>query len=131
MHSVSRGFHIIFFGIILLLSNCAHYNHYVKTQQEGKVCRQACHEKQRVCQRSCYNNCPLCCAKQNSDTQISYDRYKHQQIIQGQAIIRQLKSYRDPLQCSKISCDCVSDHATCLQSCTKKTPKQLQLSPSC
>lgn len=131
MYVVSRVLYAIFFSAIVFFSGCAHYNDYVKEERIKAACHQACHEKHRLCQTTCFDNCPLCCAKQNSNTQTEYNNYKRQQIIQGKPIIRQLKSYRDPLQCSKISCDCMTDHAICLQSCTKKAPKKLQLSQSC
>jgi hypothetical protein len=116
---------------LIMLSGCAHYNSYKHQMQERAVCREACHEQQRLCHKVCYNNCPFCCERADGNAEIRYKKYKQQQRMQGSPVIRQLKSYRDPLQCRKTSCDCVTDHAVCLQSCTGKLPKKLQIAPAC
>ena len=60
-----------------------------------------------------------------------YSHYKNQQKIQGIGIVRQVNSYRDLLQCRKTTCECPTDYQTCIQTCTGKIPKRLQVAPSC
>ena len=128
MHSLSR---MALCCVLIALSGCASYNSYVHVMRERAVCREACHEHLRVCSKTCYNSCQFCCARENFSTEAHYNKYKQQQRIQGEQIIRQLKSYRDPLQCRKTTCECTVDHNVCLQSCTGKLPKRLQVAPAC
>lgn len=45
--------------------------------------------------------------------------------------MRELNSYRDPLQCRKVTCDCLSDFAICKKGCTGVIPTKLQAVPYC
>jgi hypothetical protein len=45
--------------------------------------------------------------------------------------MRGLKSYHDPLQCRKVTCNCPSDFITCNQGCTGVIQKKLRSVPYC
>jgi hypothetical protein len=40
-------------------------------------------------------------------------------------VSRDLNSYRDPLQCRKVTCDCLADNNVCKASCRGLTPQVL------
>ena len=118
-------------GILIAITGCTSYNSYVHVMREQAVCKEACHARMRDCTQTCYNSCQLCSASANCSAEMHYNKYKQQQRIQGEPVIRSLKSYRDPLQCRKTTCECTVDHNVCLQACTGKLPKRLQVAPVC
>lgn len=61
----------------------------------------------------------------------SYGRYVHEQEVQGGMVIQELKSYRDPLQCRKVSCNCMADYNVCVQGMSGIIHKRLQVNPAC
>jgi len=117
--------------IAILLSGCASYESYIKHSGERAACHSTCQQRLMVCNKTCVNSCPACCLSANQRAAREYSHYKKQQSIQGNGIIRQLDSYRDPLQCRKTTCECPTDYRTCIQTCTGKFPKRLQVAPSC
>lgn len=121
---------IIYFAIILLCS-CASYHTLLKPSQEQKTCKLSCQARMKQCSQRCHDNCPNCCVGANQRAIRHYDLYKHQQTVQGKIVALELKSYRDPLQCRKITCDCPADYRVCIQSCTGKIRKRLQVVPPC
>jgi hypothetical protein len=42
-----------------------------------------------------------------------------------------LNSYRDPLQCRKVTCNCHADYQVCIQSCSGVIHKQLRVASAC
>lgn len=124
-------FKLIMCSILILITGCTSYNSYVQEKRQQAVCKEACHARMRVCTQTCYNSCQLCSARANFSAEMDYDKYKQQQRIQGEPVIRSLKSYRDSLQCRKTTCECTVDHNVCLQACTHKLPKRLQVAPVC
>lgn len=118
--SLSRGRRLpgIFLCIILfplLIAGC--HSMYGISQQELKKCTLQCQEKSHRCEQTCQHNCIRCISKSNTTTGNSYDRYMNEQKIQGKIVIRQLNSYRDPLQCRKLTCNCSSDYKVCSKLC--------------
>lgn len=65
------------------------------------------------CRRSCRNNYKRCSYLASKDAQKKYFFYKHEQFIKGEIVLLQLNSFKDPLQCQKITCDCEADYKTC------------------
>jgi hypothetical protein len=42
-----------------------------------------------------------------------------------------LPSYKDPLQCRKVTCSCVQDYHTCLAACRGTIHTALRVAPVC
>ena len=84
-----------------------------------------------VCKERCVDNCAICSAKADYSAIKNYDEYVHEKIIEGGTITRSLKSYRDPLQCRKVTCNCYADLSICEQTCAGIIHKQLRAVPYC
>lgn len=119
------------FSLLLLLTSCTPKLPPGQTTQEVASCKQICKQRAMVCQKTCRNNCVQCSAYATSQMSLRYRQYVHEQRIQGQNVVRQLKSYRNPLQCAKTTCNCVSDYQVCMQSCSGFVHKQLLVPPVC
>lgn len=94
-------------------------------------CKISCSEQLDYCRELCLNNCPNCSAHAEYSTAKHYRKYLCQEEIQGGVIMRELNSYRDPLQCRKVTCNCSADYNICIQSCTGVIQKQLRALPYC
>lgn len=115
-----------------LLAGCSHFN--LGKQPVNPVfaaCKMNCDQRAAACQKVCRNNCPQCCSYANQSAANAYYDYRHEQIVKGGFIVRQLKSYRDPLQCRKTTCNCKADYQICIQTCGGRIPKQLKAAPQC
>ena len=121
-----RLFFILSMMLVLPLG-CTHHQASI----EQKVCYVGCKQKLEACNQVCHNDCQQCSSVADHSAVTSYNRYKHEQCVQGGAIIRELQSYRDPLQCRKITCGCRADYRVCMQSCSGIIRKRLQVSPLC
>ncbi len=88
-------------------------------------CKNICMQRFQECLPYCVNNCSNCSTSSTKSSTINHDKYVHQQCVQGIIITRELNSYRDPLQCRKVSCNCYADLNTCTQSCTGAIHKKL------
>jgi hypothetical protein len=110
----------------LCLSGCVHHN-----TVGVAACKLSCQSRLNICNQTCDNSCLQCAAKANHSTQRSYQRYVNEQCVRGGYRVRQLQSYRDPLQCRKITCECMADYQVCLQSCTGIIRKRLQVPLTC
>lgn len=117
--------------LIMGLISCA--GHYSQLNRHGAVnqCKQLCVQKLQSCRSTCVNNCPNCCGVARVNSATNYAKYVHEQRIKGVFIARELNSYRDPLQCRKITCNCSADFSTCTQNCTGVIQKRLQAVPYC
>lgn len=111
----------------ILLSGCGLINH----SPEQMACKTSCQQRLMACNKTCNNSCSKCCLSSTQRAVRGYQYYKYQQDIQGLPVIRQLNSYRDPLQCRKTTCECPTDYRTCIQTCAGKIPKRLQVAPVC
>lgn len=96
-----------------------------------KQCKQLCLDKFNSCTSTCVNNCRACSLESSYNSGKNYTKYVHEQQIQGEIIARELNSYRDPLKCRKITCNCSADLNTCTQGCTGVIHKRLQTVPFC
>ncbi len=128
MSSVSR----IALGIaIMMLVACANKQVSLECDQHRAVCQKSCQERFKQCSEICDNSCYKCSAAASCSATRNYNRYKQEQYVQGGIIARELKSYRDPLQCRKTTCNCWADYNVCAQSCRGLIHKRLQVGPAC
>ena len=91
-----------------------------------ELCKSSCLKQFSLCQKSCTNNIAACSCKQHIQTDKSYSKYINEQTVRGGYLTRELNSFRDPLQCSKTTCDCQTDYQMCIQSCSGKIIKPLK-----
>jgi hypothetical protein len=119
------------FLIFLSLISCVTQQKALVKTQELKQCKSMCMQRFVSCQKLCVNNCASCSAKESYMTIVNYVKYVHEEQIEGGSLMRGLKSYRDPLQCRKVTCNCYADLMTCEQSCTGIIQKQLRSVPYC
>lgn len=113
------------------LISCAKYPGITYTKAEFAICKASCNKKVSKCNRLCSNNCAQCRSKAFSSTNKSYNMYLHEQRLQGLRVARELNSYRDPLQCRKITCNCPADYQVCMQLCGGVIYKQLRVASVC
>lgn len=119
---------IILFIIVGVLTACAKPTF---TPQEIASCSLICTQHLHSCQDNCTNNCPACSQDSSYTSLTQYLKYVQEKQIQGGFITRGLNSYRDPLQCRKVSCNCAADYITCKQGCTGVIHKKLRAVPYC
>lgn len=117
------------YGLLLVLAGCKTYQGFSLNNQVLLACQKACWASQKICQTQCQNNIDNCESAASQNTKKMFCRYKHEQYIQGNIVARELKSYRDPLQCRKITCDCWADYRVCRAACTPIIHKRLQTLP--
>lgn len=115
----------------LTLVACASLHGSHQCAQTMIKCKSNCQERLNSCKQVCHNDCQSCAVEMKANTICSYNRYRHEQDVQGGIMVRELKSYRDPLQCRKTTCNCLADYNVCKQSCTGRIRKRLQVSPAC
>lgn len=124
-------FRLSFFFMLLSLTSCfLPPKVWVKTP-DLKQCKAMCIQHFVSCKKLCVNNCAVCTAKASHSALVNYAEYVHVEQIEGGSVMRGLKSYRDPLQCRKVTCNCYADLGTCEQSCTGIIQKQLRSVPYC
>lgn len=112
------------------LSNCTIHTNSQKAQEVAQ-CSRTCVQNLEICKKKCVDNCPNCTLKANLSAVRHYAQYVNEKKIEGELITRELKSYRDPLQCRKITCNCAADFNVCTQNCTGVIQKQLRIVPKC
>ncbi|STY29389.1 acyltransferase [Legionella wadsworthii] len=94
-------------------------------------CNMVCVQHFELCQQRCINNCPNCTYIAHKMAEVHFAKYVHEQKVEGKKVMRELNSYRDPLQCRKVTCDCLADLAICKKGCTGVIPTKLQAVPYC
>ncbi len=117
--------------VVVALVGCASQKMAVKSANDKMVCKMACQQRLTACNQVCYKNCPTCTKVANASAARHYSQYKQEQCVQGGIIARDLKSYRDPLQCRKTTCNCWADYSVCVQACAGVIHKRLQIAPVC
>lgn len=115
--------------ILLGLMSCSQHVFFKRPTPAVAQCQATCAQHFESCKAQCRNSCRICSTKSKTSTEKRYERYGDQQMLQGKAINRELDSYRDPLQCLKVSCNCVADLDACNQGCTGIVRKQLLSNP--
>lgn len=116
---------------LLGLSGCITQQKIPIDNEALKQCKMVCTQHLDSCKQNCNNNCPMCSSYSNFTSAANYFKYVHEKHVEGGFIDRGLNSYRDPLQCRKVTCNCTSDFNTCIQGCTGVVQKQLRSVPYC
>jgi len=119
-------------AVIILLTACTHHTSTTPAKQDYATCAASCEKRAEQCNSRCRNNCQQCQAYTDQITARHYGKYVSEQYVKGRTIARNLNSYRDPLQCRKVTCNCRADFRICIQeSCGGVVKKQLQAAPYC
>lgn len=122
---------LLCFLVLTGLSGCVTQQKAGMSNQGMSACQMTCVQHYKYCAQHCTNNCLTCSADANDSAAVNYFQYVHEQQIEGAIVTRGLNSYRDPLQCRKVSCNCMSDLLTCKQGCTGVVQKRLRPVPYC
>lgn len=117
--------------VLIGLSGCATEQQRFAKSEQVKQCQRLCVQRFEFCKQNCTESCPKCAAAADHKAITNFLEYLHEKRVQGGYVTRRLKSYRDPLQCRKVSCSCLSDFITCKQGCTGVIQKQLRSVPYC
>ncbi len=117
--------------LLILLASCSHYNQYVEKERQLKACHLQCIATLDKCNIQCRNNSRECNVLANMQAASRFKEYKRRQIIQGRIIVEELQSFKDPLQCRKVTCSCQEDFRVCKQSCRGKIYKYLKANAAC
>lgn len=118
--------------LLVTLSLCACIQFLSAEQKTTQTaCIATCEQRAAACTKVCRNNCRQCQARAGQSTSESYLYYQHEQFVKCDIVARQLNSYRDPLQCRKVTCSCSADYQICMQSCGSGIKKQLRVAPVC
>lgn len=122
----------IFFSASLL-TGCGHRASTVDVPSKYSIrqCLKQCTIHYENCKPTCDNNCANCQMQAYKKAAVNYQRYAQQLKISGGYNVRELRSYRDPLQCRKVTCNCSADFLACRQACTGSIHKVLQAAPYC
>ncbi len=120
----------LFSFIYFVLIGCVHQEQIAKHIEQVE-CKKECIKQFQLCHNTCKNNCGFCTHFHNNAALHRYDRYKNEQCVQGKMITRQLQSYRDPLKCTKVTCNCHDDYTVCSQSCQSVIQKSVKIVPIC
>lgn len=121
--------------LITGLAGCMNHSNLTKntvnSANKNDVCEQTCHKRFDACKVECTDNCSNCNKRSNQTSRKNYRKYVHEECVKGGFIARDLNSYRDPLQCKKVSCNCAADLDSCIQSCNGVIRKQLKAPSFC
>ena len=120
---------ISFFVFLTLIEGCTIKN--IIKSPDTKQCLSVCTQRFVACRKVCVNNCAACSRFSKKTTILNYAKYVHEEQVKGGYVTRGLKSYRDPLQCRKVTCNCVTDLSVCEQNCTGIIHKKLRTVPYC
>ena len=112
---------------LLSLSACAVYKNIHDKMMAKQVCYIACQAHRYRCNHLCDQNSELCNAKADAIAAVHFNHYKRQQCVKGEGITAELKAFRDPLACTKTTCECDKDYDVCRQSCQGSIYKRLQV----
>lgn len=122
---------LIYCTIILGLCGCQGLQQNALKGQASAQCNITCEQHFEFCRQNCINNCPNCSYMSQRVAEKNFTKYVHEKRVEGKKVMRELNSYRDPLQCRKVTCDCLSDFAICKKGCTGVIPTKLQAVPYC
>jgi len=117
--------------ILLSLVGCGTMQKNALKGQPLQQCMMTCMQHFDFCKNNCVDNCPNCSATSSYRSAVNFTKYVNERKVEGKNVTRELNSYRDPLQCRKVTCSCITDLATCKQSCTGVIHKRLQAVPYC
>ncbi|KTD26850.1 acyltransferase [Legionella israelensis] len=137
---MKNTYHLLCCFLVIFLSGCMYSNHYSKNSalflktksiSPAATCKITCQMKKNDCFKLCKDSCGNCQSRSIFSTRKKYSRYVHEQCVKGEVVARELNSYRDPLQCRKVTCNCCADFDTCIQSCNGIIQKRLKPASKC
>ncbi len=122
--------------VIFMLAGCGAryqmvYTFFPPHSGGGQACVKQCERSKANCHALCEANDTDCEINAKDQAQREYERYVKQKKIEGAEIMRDLKSFYDPLQCSKTSCDCEEDFRACYQMCGGKVKHEKRCIANC
>lgn len=128
MNNLSR---IVVCLLLILTASCSYYSHYVENEQKYKACHLDCLAKKDHCNAICRNNCKECTGLADLQAAKRFKDYKHRRTVQKKLVDLELQSFKDPLQCRKVTCSCQDDFRVCAQACKGKIKKNLKAKAVC
>jgi hypothetical protein len=115
----------------MLILGCAAHVKEPSTRSNMAACARSCEQRADTCEKFCRNSCQQCRDLSLQRAAQHYSQYVHEELVEGGAILRNLNSYQNPLQCRKTTCNCRADYRVCIQSCGGVIRKSLQAAPVC
>ncbi len=94
-------------------------------------CFRKCEQIFKSCRSQCHDNCSQCQKIADNQAWKRYQAYCTRMKIQCSLRPRDWLSFRDPLQCRKVSCSCAADFNVCIQQCGGQIKKRLHVTPYC
>ena len=128
-----RDYSVFFILCLMMIGLSARVTKAVSVQHayDRALCTASCEEHLKICSQVCHKSRQECSNTANSGAAQHYQRWVHEQVVQGGILSRELNSYRDPLQCRKTTCNCQADYTVCNAPCTGIIRKRLQVGPAC
>lgn len=120
------GYGILIGFALMIMSSCSLYQQYHDKIVAKQACYAACKSHLSQCSHTCDQYVTLCNAKAYAIAAVHFNHYRHQQCVKGELVTLELNSFRDPLACLKMTCDCKQDYRMCAQSCEGSIYKRLQ-----
>lgn len=117
--------------IAFLLCACVSNPAMQQKESAEHACKIACEHQLIRCEHLCEDNCCQCRFNSQQETLLAYNQYRHEQHVQGKDVALELQSFRDPLQCTKKTCECQADYRVCIQACEGKIRKRMQIVGPC
>ncbi|OGV25797.1 MAG: hypothetical protein A3F18_05655 [Legionellales bacterium RIFCSPHIGHO2_12_FULL_37_14] len=89
-------------------------------------CENKCRARYAACVPICRDNCSECQAKAIKLSDARDLNYTWRERVIGKILARERNSFRDPLACTKVSCDCQLDLKNCLKLCKHRLTIKLK-----
>lgn len=124
-------FRIVLCCSFCCLISCSHQSNTSARNSQFANCAASCETRAIACKKICRNNCQNCSTANSRKAAKNYAHYIKERCVRGDIIALQLNSFRDPLQCRKVTCDCRADFQVCMQACGGVIHKRLQPAPVC
>lgn len=122
---------IIILFLTVGLFSCSALQQASMRRMEVAACKTDCLERAKACALSCKDSCAQCLRKVDKKSIRDYHAYVHEECVKEGYVARDLNSYRDPLECRKVSCACQADQHVCISACTGVIQKTLRAPPVC
>lgn len=119
---------ICLYCLLVLLSACIKKDPDSLEKKRNKI---SCAKEWIECQQICEDSCQQCLKESRITAMKDYADYLRQQQIQGGYILKLPRSYRDPLQCTKTTCNCTADYNICVQASGGMVQKRLIVNKEC
>lgn len=100
-------------------------------QEQTNQCDRQCLHEALLCQKTCLKSCATCQSKAQRRAEADDVAYVVTQKKQGLRVARELDSFRDPLVCQKVTCDCSQDYHTCRKRCRGQRDNHAQSKHCC